>query len=131
MRYLKTAGTVMLWALQIFATVGFTVAGIGKFRSAFWIAAFARWGFSDGFRMLIGVLELAGGLLLAFPRTTSYAAVLIGCIMVGAAGTLVLHKEPWAAPVFWLVIMALLGIARRRRAWRPVSRTVPAALNQV
>jgi putative oxidoreductase len=131
MRNLKTVGTVMLWVLQTLVSLGFIGTGIGKFHGAFWIAAFARWGYPDSFRLLIGVLEVAGGLLLAFPRTASYAAALIGCIMVGAAGTLVLHKERAFAPIVWFACTVFIGIVRRRRAWRPISRRVPAALDPV
>ena len=131
MRNLKTAGTVLLWVLQILVSLAFIGTGIGKFRGAFWIAGFARWGYPDSFRLLIGALEVAGGLLLAFPRTASYAAALIGCIMVGAAGTLVLHHERAFAPIVWFVCIAFIGGVRRRRAWRPFSRSVPAALDPV
>src|SRR4029077_10694634 len=93
MRYLRTAGTVTVWALQAFACLGFVFIGIAKFRPGFWIAGFARWGYSDSFRMLIGILEIAGGVLLTFPLTASYAATLLGSIMVGATVTLVLHNE--------------------------------------
>jgi putative oxidoreductase len=131
MRYLKIAGTVMLWVLQILVSVGFVLTGVAKFRPGFWVAGFARWGYPDSFRMLIGVLEIAGGLLLAFPATASYAAAFIGCIMVGAVGTLFMHNEPSAAPIVWMVALAFLGFVRRRRAWRPVPDVGRAAGNPV
>jgi uncharacterized membrane protein YphA (DoxX/SURF4 family) len=120
MRFLKAAGPVMLWALQILASVGFVLTGFAKFFAPFWIAGFTRWGYPDSFRMLIGVLEIVGGLLLAFPRTASYAAAMLACIMVGAFGTLIAHGEPWKAPIVWMVVIVVIGIARRRAALRPV-----------
>src|SRR4029450_2337298 len=72
MRYARIAGTVLLWAIQILAAFAFVKIVFDKFGNAFWINSFARWGYSDGFRILIGVLEMAGGLLLAIPQTTVY-----------------------------------------------------------
>lgn len=131
MRILKRVGPVLLWVLQALVSVGFVMFGVGKFRGAFWIAGFARWGYPDALRVVIGVLEITGGVLLAFPWTASYAAALIGCIMVGATATLILHKEPAGAPIVWGTVMVLIGIGRRRRAWRPHARNTPAALDSV
>jgi uncharacterized membrane protein YphA (DoxX/SURF4 family) len=131
MRYLKTAGTVTMWALQVLASLGFVYIGIAKFRNGFWIAGFARWGYSDSFRMLIGVLEVAGGVLLAFPPTASYAAALLGCILAGAIGTLVLHNEPPFPPLLWIAVIALIGLVRLPRMWRPSRRGVPPTLDTV
>jgi len=128
MRHLKI-GTVLLWVVQILAAFAFLMVGFGKFTNAFWLKAFPRWGYSDGFRMLIGVLEIIGGLLIAVPRTTLYAAILLGTIMIGAAATLVLNHEKLFPPLFWLVVLSLLGVARRRQAWRPAvpSMTAPGS----
>jgi len=131
MRYLKAAGTVTIWTLQVLASLGFVYIGIAKFRPGFWIAGFARWGYSDSFRMLIGVLEVAGGALLAFPPTASYAAAVLGCILAGAIGTLVLHNEHPFPPLVWIAVTALIGLVRLPRMWRPGPRGVPATLDTV
>jgi uncharacterized membrane protein YphA (DoxX/SURF4 family) len=71
------------------------------------------------------VLEIAGGILLAIPQTTVYAAALIDVIMIGAAGTLLLNGQPprqISAPIVWMVLASGLAFARRRRAWRPARR---------
>jgi hypothetical protein len=125
------AGRAILWLFQIWAAFAFIVVGIGKFRNPFWLAAFPRWGYSDGFRMLIGVLEIAGGILMAFPPTVLYAAILIDAIMIGAVGTLVLNHEKLFPPLFWLIVVSIAGYARRRRAWRPGHRQTSAAANTV
>jgi len=124
-------GRAILWFLQMWTAFAFVVIGFGKFRNPFWLAAFPRWGYSDGFRMLIGVLEILGGLLIVFPRTASYAAILIDAIMIGALGTLVLNHEKFFAPIFWLILVSVVGYARRRQAWRPAGRGVPAAVDTV
>ena len=127
----RKLGRALLWIVQIWAAFAFVVVGIGKFRNPFWIAAFPRWGYRDGFRMFIGVLETLGGLLLAFPQTASYAAILVGVIMIGAVGTLVVNHEKLFPPIFWLVVISIVGYARRRRAWRPAQRDITAAVDRV
>ena len=134
MRYVRVAGRVLLWAMQILAAAGFTAIGFGKFVNPFWIRSFAGWGYSDEFRILIGALEMTGGILLAVPRTTVYAAALIDVIMIGAAGTLLLNGAPGrqiSAPLVWMVIASGLAFARRRSAWRPSRRRVGAAASAV
>jgi len=134
MRYARIAGTVLLWAFQLLSAYAFVNIGFAKFGHPFWIKAFARWGYSDAFRILIGVLEMAGGVLLAIPQTTVYAAALIDVIMIGAAGTLLLHGEPHrqiAAPIVWMVVASGLAFARRRRTWRPAGRGARVAAGTV
>jgi len=116
--------TVLLWILNVLAAVALVAIGAGKFFNPFWLKAFPRWGYSDGFRMLIGVLEIAGGVFLAIPATALYAAVLIDAILIGAFATLVLNHERPFPPVLWLVVVSTVGFARRRRAWRPSARAV-------
>ena len=124
-------GRAILWFFQIWAAFSFVVIGIGKFRNAFWLAAFPRWGYSDSFRMLIGVLEILAGLLMAFPRTVTYAAVLIDAIMLGAVTTLLLNHEKLFPPIFWLIVVSIVGYARWKQAWRPAGRGMSAAADTV
>ncbi|MFI5076910.1 MAG: DoxX family protein [Vicinamibacteria bacterium] len=127
MRVLRIVGSVALWIVDILAAVAFVAIGLAKFASPAWAIKFERWGYPDGFYMVIGALELAGGVLLLVPRMSSYAAALLGAILIGAAATHALHNEAArvSAPLMWLAVMTLIGVARRRRAWRPVMRTVP------
>lgn len=115
------AGRVILWIFQGWAAFAFVVIGFGKFHGTFWVSAFSRWGYSDRFRMLIGALEMTGGLLMAFPRTAAYAAILLDVIMIGAVGTLVAHHEHLFPPIFWLIVVSIVGYARRRHAWGPAA----------
>ena len=127
----RRAGRAILWIFQIWAAFAFVVVGVGKVRNHFWLAAFPRWGYSAGFRMLIGVLEIVGGLLIVFPRTASYAAVLIGAIMIGAVGTLVVNHEKLFPPIFWLIVVSIVGYARRTQAWRPSAHAVSTTADSV
>ena len=133
MRVLRIVGSVALWIVDILAAAAFVAIGLAKFGSPAWAIKFERWGYPDGFYMVIGALELAGGVLLLVPRLSSYAAALLGAVMVGAAATHALHDETArvSAPLMWLAVMMLIGVARRRRAWRPDIRTVPVPADQV
>lgn len=77
------------------------------------------------------VLEMTGGLLLAFPRTTVYGAVVIDIVMLGAVGTLIRFHEHLFAPIFLLVTISLIAYGRRHQAWRPNGRHTPTAVDTV
>ena len=128
MRFVRTAGTIGLWALQILLGALFILVGTGKFADPSWERKFARWGYPDGFYMVIGVLEALGGLLLFVPRTTSYAAGMLGIIMIGASLTHFVHNEMArvAPPLMYLALLVVVGFARRHAAFRPASMR-PAA----
>ena len=77
------------WVLAIWFAQLYVVAGWGKFwPDSFWAALFDHWGYPPSFRLLIGVLELAGGILIVAPWTTTYAALVLVVVMLGAAGSL-------------------------------------------
>lgn len=131
MRILRIVGMVALWIVQILAAAGFVAIGLGKFGDPAWARNFARWGYPDGFYMVIGVLEAAGGLLLLVPKVTTYAAAMLSVILVAAAVTLLRNHLPMSPALAWLAVMVLLGVARRRRAWRPGMPALPVTANQV
>ena len=74
MRVLKMVGTAALWIVQILAAAAFVAIGIAKFASPEWARNFARWGYPDGFYLVIGALEVGGAMLLLVPKLSSYAA---------------------------------------------------------
>jgi len=133
MRAWRAAGTTALWVVQVLAAAAFIAIGVAKFGDPAWARNFARWGYPDGFYLVIGGLECAGGLLLLAPMLTSYAATFLAAIMIGAAATHALHNETARirAPLMWLGILALLALARRRRAWRPRRRAVVVSASRV
>ena len=87
MRVLRIVGTVALWIVNVLAAAAFVAIGLAKFGIPEWAIKFERWGYPDGFYMVIGALEIAGGVLLLVPRLSSYAAALLGAILIGAAAT--------------------------------------------
>jgi putative oxidoreductase len=110
-----------LYLVSAFLTFVFLNAGWPKFSdSSGWARAFASWGFPVWFRLLVGGIEVLGGVLLLVPRTAIYAAAALAAIMVGAMGTHILTGDA-AAIYHEAVPLALLGVVmyghqRRQRA---------------
>jgi len=130
MHLIRRVGTVAVWFLQALLALAFTLIGVAKFADPSWARSFARWGYPDGFYLVVGVLEAAGGLALLVPRLASWAAVMLGAIMLAASVTHFVHGEMnrVTPPLMYLAVVAIVGLARRRAAWRPrVSRRAVAA----
>ena len=123
MRIVKLVG---VWALQIVVGLLFVMLGVMKFRDPSWVRNFVRWGYPDGFYMVIGVLEAAGGVAVLIPSFASYGALLLMSVMTGAALTHLVHGETqrFMVPVVYLLLCGGVAWVRRRSAWR--SRPVPA-----
>ncbi len=120
MRTVRLLGVVVLWLLQILIAVAFVLIGVGKFADPSWARNFDRWGYPDGFYMVIGALEAVGGLALLVPRLTSYTAAMLGIIMIGASLTHWLHGEMARVtpPLMYLAVLVIVGIGRWRSAVR-------------
>ncbi|HYM25712.1 MAG TPA: DoxX family protein [Vicinamibacterales bacterium] len=102
-----------VWTLTILVAAEFCLAGTAKFGAASrWVAMFARWGYPDWSRPLIGAAEVVCGLALVAPRTRKWACAALACIMVGATVTLLVHGENSHA-VAPVVLFGLLGLLAR------------------
>jgi putative oxidoreductase len=134
MRTVRRLGVVLLWLLQILMAVAFVLIGVVKFADPSWARNFARWGYPEGFYMVIGVLEAAGGLALLVPRLTSYTAAMLGVIMIAASLTHWLHGEMARVtpPLMYLAVLVIVGVGRWRSAirFRAASAT-PAPLQSL
>jgi putative oxidoreductase len=117
MRLIKA---IVVWALQVAVGLLFVLVGVLKFVDPIWVRNFARWGYPDGFYMVVGVLEAVLGVALLVPRLTTYAALLLVVIMAGAAVTHLVHGEMQrvSAPIVYLLLIALVGWLRRTSAFR-------------
>ncbi len=70
----------------------YVLAGSAKFHPGSpWPEMFRGWGYPAGSHVIVGALEVAGGILLLVPRTARYAAYLLATIMTGAAATHIVH----------------------------------------
>jgi uncharacterized membrane protein YphA (DoxX/SURF4 family) len=96
------------WILQVLLALLFAVQGLVKLMgSPSWIARFNRWGYPQYFYLVVGAAELAGAVLLLIPKLAKFGVLLLAVVMIGAAGTHVLHHEPQV--ITTLVLLALLG----------------------
>jgi putative oxidoreductase len=89
----------------------------------FWIRDFARWGYPDWFRVVVGIMELVAFLLLLIPRSAGYGALIFATVMLGAIVTHATHGEFGRLPFnFILLALAVIVVFVRgvRLSGRPI-----------
>lgn len=103
--------TVATWTLTALLGLLFIASGAGKLVGPSQIVeSFARWGYSDAFRLVIGMAEVMGGLLLFHKRFTAAVSVDLAVIMAGAVFTHLKTPGEMQAALFPLVLFVLLGV---------------------
>jgi len=114
MKYLKIGGT---WILTLLLAVLMVGPGSQKFTSPTWERMFRTWGYPDGFYLVIGAVEVIGGIALLIPRLASYSAILLAIVMIGASATQVLRggRDGVGEIVFALLLCAIAAIRWRDR----------------
>jgi uncharacterized membrane protein YphA (DoxX/SURF4 family) len=100
----------LLTALFLFASSGKVVG------AAQTVEQFTKYGYSDGFRLFIGIAEAAGAIGLWIPRLSSWAAAGLIVIMVGAAYTHMTNAEAPFAPLVVALLLGFVAWARRGSA---------------
>ena len=101
--------TIGLWVLRVLLGAAFLAAGGAKLAGAqAMVEIFQKVGIGQWFRIVTGLLEVSGGILLLIPRLTFYGAALLLVGMVGAvtAHLTVLGGNP-APPLILLVLNAV------------------------
>jgi putative oxidoreductase len=103
--------TIALWTLQALLAAMFVVgSGVPKlFGEAYAVQIFDDLGTGQWLRVVVGLLEIAGGVGLLVPRLAGLAAACLVALMVGATGAQLffLSEGYWYTPV---ILGALLGI---------------------
>ena len=80
------------YRIQAFLGLIYICAGSAKLLGAdIMVEAFDATGLGQSLRVAVGVLEICGGLCLFVPRASIYAAVVLGCTIVGILGAAVGH----------------------------------------
>ena len=114
----RIALEIVIWIITLLVALVCLRSGVMKMPSVpgveFWIRDFARWGYPDWFRMVVGVAELAAFALLLIPRLAAYGASIFAVVMIGAIFTHATHGESGRLPfnLFLLALSAIIVYAR-------------------
>ena len=112
MKYLKIGGT---WILTLLLAVLMAGPGSQKFTSPVWERMFRTWGYPDGFYLVIGAVEVIGGIALLIPRVASYSAIMLAVVMIGAAATQILRGgRNGVGEIVFASLLCLLAVNRWR-----------------
>ena len=108
---------VVGWIALVLAAVFFMWNGMRKLMGdEQMISMFQALGYPDWARYAVGAAELAGGLCLLIPQFSFGAAVLLGCLMIGAVISEWLggHRFEALIPGQWLIVLAVIAFVRMR-----------------
>jgi putative oxidoreductase len=111
----RPARRIGAWALQGVLAAAFLAAGSSKLAGVpFMVELFDQIGVGQWFRVVTGVVEVAGAVALVVPGLASLAALWLGATMVFAVAThvFVLHTSP--APAIVLGLLNALVVYLRR-----------------
>ena len=117
---LRTLRTIGVWIPLVLLAALFLMQGLMKLAPGSpWPTMFEKWGYPSGFHLVVGALELAGGVLLLYPRFSSHGSWLLMVVMFGAAATHGTHGEWLPNAAFTLGLAAVFGLlAYLRRSVR-------------
>ena len=98
----STGLNVTLWIVTALVAALFFTAGGAKIGG--WAdEQFIAWGYSTGFAVLIGVLEVMFAIALLIKRTSAWGAFGLMALMLGAIGTHLTHGE-------YLMLLLPIGV---------------------
>jgi putative oxidoreductase len=109
--------TIALWSLTTLLALVFLAAGVSTLVDPAVAGQFTSWGYPDWLAMLVGILEIGGGLILLFPAVAWQGAALLAVVMAGAVFTLVRSGDTAHAivPALLLGMVVLVGYLRHPR----------------
>jgi putative oxidoreductase len=115
----KKGKMIALWVLRVVVGLAFLAAGGSKLAGApAMVAMFAKIGFGQWFRILTGLLEVAGAVGLFVPRIAVYAASMLAVVMVGAVGFHLTRLGANPVPPIVLLLLATLIVWLSNRTSR-------------
>ena len=105
---------MLAWTLCAVLAVVFAASGLSKIVGVEEVLArFARWEYSESFRLFVGFCELAGAVGLLWPRLSLSACAGLSGLMLGAVYTHLLHAEPpWIALATLGLVIATAWLRR-------------------
>ena len=113
----RAADAFVVWVLSVVLAAVFLLAGFPKLigGGTVGLQASAMRNFPAALRVIVGVVEVAGGIALLIPSVATFAAVLLAFVMIPATFTQYASGEPgvYIPP---LLCVVLLFVAWRRNA---------------
>ena len=104
-----------VWTASVLVGFQMLLAGLPKiFGGQDWARNFELWGYPDWMRVVVGLVEVAGAILLVTPRFSLFAAGALTVIMAGAMYTQFIYGDFAHAviPMILFVLLATIVIAR-------------------
>jgi putative oxidoreductase len=115
----KKGKMIALWVLRVVVGLAFLAAGGSKLAGApAMVAMFAKIGFGQWFRILTGLLEVAGAIGLFVPRFAVDAASMLAVVMAGAVGFHLTRLGGNPVPPIVLLLLAILIVWLSKRTSR-------------
>jgi putative oxidoreductase len=99
------------WALRAGVGLVFSVFALEKLVGSSWVSLFGAIGLGQWFRYFTGSVQLAGSILLLFPRTARLGAALIASTMIGAMGFHLTMLEGIGGAIIPAVLLPLIVAA--------------------
>ncbi|MBD0383961.1 DoxX family protein [Paenibacillus sedimenti] len=103
--------------LQVILGLGFIMFGLMKFGAKQMVQEFQRYGYSKGFRIFTGLIELIGaaGMIVGIwnPQFAALAGILLAATMIGGIITHIRLKDPGknlGAPFILLILSVVVAI---------------------
>ena len=110
---------MLIWISTCFLAAVFILAGAIKFGDPTAAEHFRKWGYGDWFRILVGIVELVGGVALLVPRAATAAGAILSVIMMGAIFTLFRAEEGKQVLAPALILWMLIYVAYTRLPQSP------------
>lgn len=118
-------------ALRIALGVGFIVLGRAKLTdnpASLWVKMFVELGAAPWFQYFTGYMQMAGGVLILWPRTADLGAAALACTMIGAVMAHLFFLDTGiGGAIFPAAILVVIAVAVWKRR-NPPPQTAPVTL---
>lgn len=115
----KKGGSAAVVIATILLALLFLFAGYQTLEAETAKSPFAKWGYPDWVRTSVGVVMIAAGALLLWPKTSWIAAATLAALMIAAGVTLAFQEKKYGAIMPALLFVSLSSLAYHRFPRRP------------
>ena len=121
----KSADAIVVWVLSVILAAVFATTGLAKLigTEPIGLQAAAMNGFPQWIRMVVGIVEIGGAVMLMIPPIAAAGAALLALLMLPATITQVVSRQPGVfVPILLFVLLLIV-------AWRRNPAAVRAGYN--